>query len=222
MLRRKEELNGKSLYQPNDFPPTPYPLFYPGLNQSDIDADRYCTEALQNITEVKGKIVVCELGAIPPISKGTNVKAASGVSMIIINSEAEGYTTQADAHVLPATNINYVDQVKLIAYINSTTSPVATISFKGTIIGDSQAPAVAYFSSRGPSFGSPGILKPDIIGPGVNVLPAYHQSVENKTTRNPSSMYSRALQCLALISAVSRHYSKVHIPIGLQLQSSLR
>ncbi|XP_027182736.1 subtilisin-like protease SBT1.7 [Coffea eugenioides] len=181
VLGNKKELDGQSLYQPKDFHPRLYPLFYPGLNQSDTDADRYCTEALLNITQVKGKIVICEVGLIPPTSKGTNVKAAGGVGMIMINSEQEGYTTRADAHVLPATNINYADRLKLIAYLESTSSPVATFSFKGTIIGDSHAPAVASFSSRGPSYSSPGILKPDIIGPGVNILAAYHESVENST-----------------------------------------
>ncbi|KAL7165258.1 hypothetical protein ACSBR2_041028 [Camellia fascicularis] len=39
---------------------------------------------------------------------------------------------------------------------------------------------VSSLSSRGPSLASPGILKPDIIGPGVNILPAWPLSVENK------------------------------------------
>ncbi|KAL3499649.1 hypothetical protein ACH5RR_038742 [Cinchona calisaya] len=189
VLGNKEELDGQSLYQPKDFPPTLHPLFYPGLNQSDFDADLYCTEALLNITEVKGKIVVCEIGSISPVSKGKNVKDAGGVGMIIINQEYRGYTTPADAHVLPATHISYVDRVKLIAYINSTRSPVASITFKGTIIGDNHAPAVASFSSRGPSFSSPGILKPDIIGPGVNILAAYHQSVEHYTNTSTKSTF---------------------------------
>ncbi|XP_060171515.1 subtilisin-like protease [Lycium barbarum] len=40
---------------------------------------------------------------------------------------------------------------------------------------------VASFSSRGQNMASPGILKPDIIGPGVNILAAWSTSVENNT-----------------------------------------
>ncbi|KAL3520962.1 hypothetical protein ACH5RR_019111 [Cinchona calisaya] len=75
----------------------------------------------------------------------------------------------------------YVDGVKVLNYINSTKSTAAAISFKGTIIGDNHAPTVALFSARGPGQASPGILKPDIIGPGINILAAWHQSIENNT-----------------------------------------
>ena len=41
------------------------------------------------------------------------------------------------------------------------------------VLGSTPAPVVAYFSSRRPSTASPGILKPDIIGPGVNIIAAW-------------------------------------------------
>ncbi|KAJ0968815.1 hypothetical protein J5N97_021692 [Dioscorea zingiberensis] len=43
----------------------------------------------------------------------------------------------------------------------------------GTIIGKSEPLTVAAFSSRGPNSLHPGILKPDILGPGVNILSAW-------------------------------------------------
>ncbi|KAK6251214.1 hypothetical protein SCA6_005219 [Theobroma cacao] len=76
-------------------------------------------------------------------------------------------STSADVHVLPATNVNYAAGLKIKAYINSTASPKATILFRGTIIGEPSSPSAASFSSRGPSLASPGILKPDIIGPAL-------------------------------------------------------
>ncbi|KAL3499452.1 hypothetical protein ACH5RR_038545 [Cinchona calisaya] len=175
-LGNNEEFNGESLYQPKDFPPTLFPLYYPGMNS------RYCGSELLKDTLVQGKIVVCDNGGgITRIGKGQNVKNAGGIGMILINQLSQGYTTSADAHVLPATHLSYVDGIKVVAYLNSTKTPVGSILFKGTIIGDNHAPMVAAFSSRGPSRTSPGILKPDIIGPGVNILAAWHRSVENNT-----------------------------------------
>lgn len=92
--------------------------------------------------------------------------------MILMNQEPDGFSTLADAHVLPAAHVSYAVGLKIKAYINSTTAPTATILFKGTVIGESSAPMIASFSSRGPSKASPGILKPDIIGPGVSILAA--------------------------------------------------
>ncbi|CAN1277937.1 Subtilisin-like protease SBT1.9 [Linum perenne] len=56
------------------------------------------------------------------------------------------------------------------------------IDVRGKIVlCQSNAPQVASFSSRGPSRQTPGILKPDIIGPGLNILAAWGQSVDNST-----------------------------------------
>ncbi|KAK1309875.1 Subtilisin-like protease [Acorus calamus] len=52
-------------------------------------------------------------------------------------------------------------------------SPTVEIHSSVTNVGDSPAPIVAYFSSRGPSSVSPDILKPDVSAPGVNILAAW-------------------------------------------------
>ncbi|KAI5656713.1 hypothetical protein M9H77_25506 [Catharanthus roseus] len=210
-LGNNEELDGESLYQPKDFFKTQFHLFYPGMNVSDVNS-RYCSFQLINNTEARGKIVVCENGGgVTRIGKGQNVEAAGGVGMIIINREQHGYTTMAEAHVLPAAHLSYVDGLKIVAYINSTKSPTASITFKGTIIGDNHAPVVAGFSSRGPNLASPGILKPDIIGPGVNILAAWHRSVENNTntTSNFNAISGTSMSCPHL-SGVAALLKSVH------------
>ncbi|KAK6158081.1 hypothetical protein DH2020_005395 [Rehmannia glutinosa] len=110
---------------PIDFPKTLLPLVYAGmLNTSDSDI-RFCTVGSLNNTDVRGKIVVCEIGGfITRIAKGRAVKDAGGAGMIIVN---------------PAS---------------------------------------------GPNTASRGILKPDILGPGVNILAAWPVSVENNTDTN--------------------------------------
>ncbi|CAK9135935.1 unnamed protein product [Ilex paraguariensis] len=183
LLGNNEEFNGESLFQPKDFPSTLLPLFYPIFNSSQIiQSAQFCDTGSLNNTDVTGKVVICEVGGgISRVAKGQAVKDAGGAAMILINPVSRGYTLAAEAHVLPATYVSYADGLKIKAYVNSTSSPMATILFKGTVIGANNAPMVSSFSSRGPSPASPGILKPDIIGPGVDVLAAWPISVENNT-----------------------------------------
>ncbi|KAK4344068.1 hypothetical protein RND71_037162 [Anisodus tanguticus] len=186
VLGNKEEFQGESAFQPKDFPSTLSPLVYAGSNSSDINAP-YCSTTSLNNTDLTGKIILCEVGGgITGVAKGKAVKAAGGIAMILMNRLQDGSTTSADAHVLPATDVTYADGQKILAYINSTSNPLATITFQGTIIGDKNAPVIASFSSRGPSRANPGILKPDIIGPGVNILAAWPTSVENTTEPKPT------------------------------------
>ncbi|KAL1559779.1 Subtilisin-like protease 4 [Salvia divinorum] len=131
--------------------------------------------------------------------------------MILVNPAAYGYLTLAEAHVLPATHVSYADGLKIKTYINSTTVPTAAIVFKGTVIGDDRAPIVAAFSSRGPNFASPGILKPDILGPGVNILAAWPVSVENNTnTRSTFNMISGTSMSCPHLSGVAALLKSAH------------
>lgn len=180
-LGNNQKFDGESVYQPKDFPPKQFPLYFPRELVNDVNTS-FCSIGSINSTEARGKIVLCVNGGeVTRIDKGEAVKQAGGVGMIIINEEFFGSTTLAEVHVLPASHLSYLDGLKVLDYINSTTSPTASISFRGTFIGDKRAPTVAGFSSRGPSIDSPGILKPDIIGPGVNILAAWDLSVENIT-----------------------------------------
>ncbi|CAN1277933.1 Subtilisin-like protease 3 [Linum perenne] len=144
-----------------------------GASSSGNASAAFCgPKSLKNI-DVRGKIVLCQIGFVPNVYKGREVNENGGVAMILINDFTEGYTTDAEDHVLPASHINYKDGLAIKAYLSSTSSPTATISFQGTLIGKSNAPQVASFSSRGPSRQTPGILKPDIIGPGPDDYIAY-------------------------------------------------
>ncbi|KAG6418838.1 hypothetical protein SASPL_121044 [Salvia splendens] len=182
VLGNNMTFDGESAFQPADFPATQLPLVYAGMLNATDSQIRFCGEASLNKTDLRGKVVVCEVGGlITRIDKGIAVKNNGGAAMILVNPESYGNLTLAEAHVLPATHVSYADGLKIKTYINSTTAATAPIVFKGTVIGDDRAPVVAAFSSRGPNFASPGILKPDILGPGVNILAAWPFSVENNT-----------------------------------------
>ncbi|KAK3224739.1 hypothetical protein Dsin_004601 [Dipteronia sinensis] len=175
-----EEFDGETLFQPKDFPSTLMPLVYAGMNGKPESA--LCGNGSLNGTDVKGKIVLCERGGgIGRIDKGVEVKNAGGAAMILMNDEPNAFSTLTDLHVLPATHVSFADGLKIKSYINSTATPMATILFKGTVIGVPQSPMVTSFSSRGPNVASPGILKPDIIGPGVSILAAWPFPIDGKT-----------------------------------------
>ncbi|MCD7466882.1 hypothetical protein HAX54_003961 [Datura stramonium] len=179
VLGNGQEYEGESAFQPTNFPHTLLPLVYPGL--SDQEA-AFCSSGSLNNADVKGKVVVCDRGGdVARLEKSQTVKDAGGAAMILVNLEIDGDGTFSDPHVLPATHVGYTAGEKIKAYINSTSTPSAGILFKGTSIGFKSAPSVSSFSSRGPNLASPGIVKPDIIGPGVNILAAWPVSVENKT-----------------------------------------
>ncbi|KAJ8526851.1 hypothetical protein K7X08_029328 [Anisodus acutangulus] len=210
LLGNNQEFDGQSAFQPSDFPPTLLPLVYPGSSASDSNAT-FCTLASLNNMDVTGKIVLCEGGITTRVDKGIAVKAAGGAAMILMNPRSQANTTLAEAHVLPVTHVTYADGLKIKEYISSTTTPTATIVFKGTIIGDDRAPVVAGFSSRGPNFASPGILKPDIIGPGVNILAAWHTSLEDNTNTNSwYNMISGTSMSCPHLSGVAALLKSVH------------
>ncbi|PIN06605.1 Cucumisin [Handroanthus impetiginosus] len=175
-----QEFDGESVFQPKDFPPQLLPLVYAGSNGKQDSA--FCANGFLGGVDVKGKVVLCDRGGgIAILDKGREVKNAGGAAMILANQQPDGFSTIAEDHVLPATHVSYTAGLNIKAYINSTTSPMATILFKGTVIGDPLSPIVASFSSRGPSLATPGILKPDITGPGVSILAAWPFPLDGNT-----------------------------------------
>ncbi|KAK7251224.1 hypothetical protein RIF29_34233 [Crotalaria pallida] len=174
-----QEFYGESVFQPSNFSQTLLPLAYAGKNGKQKSAA--CARGYLSDIDFRGKVVLCERGGVMGrIEKGEEVKRVGGVAMIIINDEIDGFSLMADVHVLPATHVSYAAGLRIKAYINSTATPTATILFKGTTLGNTLAPAVTSFSSRGPNLQSPGILKPDIIGPGANILAASPFPVDNR------------------------------------------
>lgn len=173
------ELDGESAYQPSSFNSTLLSMAFPGYD--DQGGRRGCGNDSFIDIDVEGKIVLCETGYnVSNIEKGEFVKKAGGAAMIVLNQRETGFTTFSEAHVLPAAHVSFSHALIIESYFNSSTNstPMATIVFEGTKYGSRPSPTVASFSSRGPSLNNGGILKPDIIGPGVNILAAWPPNVE--------------------------------------------
>ncbi|XP_075484274.1 subtilisin-like protease SBT3 [Primulina tabacum] len=79
----------------------------------------------------------------------------------------------------PGVVITPKESKTVIEYVSKVSAPTASISFQQTIIGTDPrpAPAVSASSSRGPARSYPGVLKPDIMAPGVLILAAYNPEV---------------------------------------------
>ncbi|KAL3623584.1 hypothetical protein CASFOL_032400 [Castilleja foliolosa] len=114
---------------------------------------------------------------------GVVVKLAGGVGMILAN-------TLGDSHLLPAVAFGVKFGHMIRKYVNSTKNPTAVLSFGGTVVNVKPSPVVAAFSSRAPNIVTPEILKPDLIGPGVNILAAWPDNmsptqlaIDNRTTK---------------------------------------
>ncbi|GFQ06989.1 subtilisin-like protease sdd1 [Phtheirospermum japonicum] len=134
-----------------------------------------------SLFDVEGKVVLCDGSKdISHVDQGWEVNEAGGAAAILANREQFGFTVDANPHFLPATEVS-------------------------TVIGDPLAPTVTSFSSRGPSVQTPGLLKPDIIGPGMNILaasPFHFDDTDTKLTFYIDSGTSMSTPHLAGVAAL--------------------
>ncbi|CAE5984976.1 unnamed protein product [Arabidopsis arenosa] len=168
-------LRGVSLYSGVPLNGQMFPVVYPG--KKGMLAASLCMENSLDAKLVRGKIVICDRGSNPRVAKGLVVKKAGGVGMILANAVSNGEGLVGDAHLIPASNVGSSAGDRIKAYASTHPNPIATIDFKGTVIGVKPAPVVASFSGRGPNGLNPEILKPDLIAPGVNILAAWTDAV---------------------------------------------
>ncbi|KAM0946018.1 putative cucumisin [Dioscorea sansibarensis] len=189
------ELEGQSAYQPSSFSSsTMLELIYPGEIIID-DFNKACHQVAIGRFDLKGKIVVCERWKTDDVAKSEAVKKYGGAAMILLSQSWDGFTTFSEAHVIPTAHLSHVDSLKVVSYFRTEPNPTATIIFGGTKEGVRRSPAVASFSSRGPSLRNGGILKPDIIGPGVDILAAWHKQVGPNPSGSDDSAFNFAYGC---------------------------
>ncbi|XP_020270738.1 subtilisin-like protease SBT1.2 [Asparagus officinalis] len=105
-----------------------------------------------------------------------------------------------------AVQVSFVDGIKIRDYvIMSNSTPTAAIKFNYAQYGFMPSPAVASFSSRGPSEMSGDILKPDVLAPGVNILAAWPSGVGP----NPNPFILKNFNYLSGTSMAAPHVSGV-------------
>uniref|UniRef100_J3M0B9 Uncharacterized protein n=1 Tax=Oryza brachyantha TaxID=4533 RepID=J3M0B9_ORYBR len=157
-------LDGESLSEPKNFGDEMRPLV------RDV-GDGMCTsENVLRAMNVTGKIIICDAGGELSSAKAKMALRAGAAGMILVSPQVFGSVVVPRPHVLPTVQVPFATAQKIKAYIRTAQNSTANFIFKGTVFNTPKSPVVAPFSSRGPNRRSRGILKPDIIGPGVNIL----------------------------------------------------
>lgn len=138
---------------------------------------------IDKLKKIGQKIVVCYDKKDQIIQQVHNVRdseVAGGV--FITNTSDLGFFLQSS---FPAVFLNLIDGEIILNYINTTSNEIKSVTFDfgKTRIGTKAAPKVARYSSRGPSTSCPFILKPDIIGPGDNILAAWPPDISSSHLR---------------------------------------
>lgn len=146
-------------------------------NANDPDSDpAQCLKPFPANTFAADTIVVCDRGEIARVDKGRNVKAGGAAALVLANITGGADGVVADAHVLPAINIDTAQGNKLRAWLASGEGHTASISGTEVIHDDKLARIAADFTSRGPNKSVPNVIAPSIAAPGVSIFAAYADS----------------------------------------------
>nr|XP_024390186.1 subtilisin-like protease SBT5.3 isoform X2 [Physcomitrium patens] len=188
--------------------PNVYPLVdagnIPAQNITSTDA-RMCGPDSLDAKKVKGNIVVCVPGDMLGINyPEVEVYDKGGVATIMVDDELKSY-----AQVFRHPAVTVVSQgvgSHILSYINSTRSPVATMTLSLQYLGI-PAPIAAKFSSRGPNVISPDVLKPDLIAPGVSILAGWSPAAS--PSEDPSDIRTFQYNFLSGTSMSTPHIAGV-------------
>ncbi|KAJ0030290.1 hypothetical protein Pint_13516 [Pistacia integerrima] len=210
-LGDKSKATGVSLYSGKGMGNKPVSLVY---NEGSNGSANLCLPGSLQPELVRGKIVICDRGINARVEKGAVVRDAGGVGMIMANTAASGEELVADSHLLPAVAVGRKVGDKIREYAKSA-NPTALLTFGGTVLNVRPSPVVAAFSSRGPNTVTPQILKPDLIGPGVNILAAWSEAngpteLEKDTRRTQFNIMSGTSMSCPHISGVAALLKAAH------------
>ncbi|XP_038971936.1 subtilisin-like serine-protease S isoform X2 [Phoenix dactylifera] len=184
----------------------------------------FCLDSSLNKTKARGKVLICRHSGSPSesrLAKSLVVKKAGGVGMILID-EAE--SDVAVPFAIPAASVGRADAARILSYVNQTRKPRSLILPAKTIIGSRPAPRVVAFSSKGPNYLTPEILKPDITAPGLNILAAWSPA-DKKMNYNIVS--GTSMSCphvtglVALIKAVHPAWSPSAIKSAIMTSATM-
>uniref|UniRef100_A0A2N9FNH5 Peptidase S8/S53 domain-containing protein n=1 Tax=Fagus sylvatica TaxID=28930 RepID=A0A2N9FNH5_FAGSY len=145
------------------------PLYYGKGNMSK----EICNNEALDREEVAGKVVICDYSTKINVSQQImEVKRVGAYAAIFLTDKS--FSLSPNEYSIPGLLLPTASGTLVKEYVTKVRNPkVEKMKFVLTRFGGKPAPQVANFSSKGPNPISPGVLKPDILAPGVDVLAAY-------------------------------------------------
>ncbi|XP_044405805.1 subtilisin-like protease [Triticum aestivum] len=168
-LGNGEHISGEAFNQTANSSSSSVPLYW----------NKHCKSSLAG-RNVAGKIVIChntgpmnDTGSAINQSDISGIMSAGAAGIVLINRKDAGFTTLLEDYGSNVVQVTVADGKKITEYVRTTSKASANVIYKNTLLGVHPSPTVAAFSSRGPSTYSPGVLKPDILAPGLNIIAAW-------------------------------------------------
>ncbi|KAM4072582.1 hypothetical protein ACB094_11G148700 [Castanea mollissima] len=163
--------NGVSIEGTSYFPEsvfiTDLPLYYGKDNVSKA----LCKDKTLDRKEVAGKVVICDSSSSNISQQIKEVERADAYAAIFLTDDF--MPLSYDEYSIPSLILPTGSETLVKEYVTRVKNPkVKDMRFVLTRSGIKPSPQVAIFSSKGPNPVTPGILKPDIIAPGADVLAA--------------------------------------------------
>ncbi|KAH7685506.1 Tripeptidyl-peptidase II protein [Dioscorea alata] len=127
-----------------------------------------CNSSSLLSSAAEGSIVICDNTVEAWEQVHFVTESTAGGAVLITNDTESVYHFRC-----PVILVTPKEGKMLIKYAKNNPNATITMKFRQTFLGIKPAPAVASYSSRGPSPNYPGVLKPDILAPGNNILAAW-------------------------------------------------
>ncbi|QBE65674.1 S8 family serine peptidase [Pseudoduganella lutea] len=137
------------------------------FSEADAKANGAGPDGLVDPKLVAGKVLVCEAGAIEPKAKSVVAKAAGAAGMVLLQfNEAPHHVDYA----VPTVDLLPVDGEALVRHLAEHPDALLEMSAFGIQDNPLPSPSVVRFSSPGPNIVAPGVMKPDLAAPGLEIL----------------------------------------------------
>lgn len=170
-----------------------------------------------------GSVALIPRGACSFAEKVTNAGNAGATAAFIYNNTFGTINMNTDGAIIPSYSMTQAAGQNMLAFITTNGATPTTVKLESKIAGPVQGDVLADFSFRGPTPGNlADLTKPDITGPGVNVLAAGRVADGNFFTISGTSMSAPHLAgSAALIRAVQPGWTPTEVKSALMMTAKI-